>query len=256
MSLLTLIPGIKSVQHNLGNFYNIFSKLIKKIIQMGFTFISKVISMIYEDDNFLDSIKKISKKAENEINAKIEQHKAALAKQHALDYAAALECKNRLSQFAIEHKLDLALIDVWDDIRYYSSWLKREDFENHLNIFNLIEFEDEQNRNSKKITFNWQSHQLSISYHERSSWLPDESTQHGVFSLFEGEEQVFIVDAEIDDEYGFRDYQGRSIESFKKKGIWAEFLLHSWTVLQIRKGKCQANSKYYGLNRMKENFQE
>ena len=256
MSLLTQILEIRLVQHSLGNFYNIFLELIKNTIRIGFAFISKGISMTYENDNFLDSIKRLSKKSENEINAKAEQYKEELAKQHALDYSAALECKNKLSQFAIEHKLDFALIDVWDDIRYYLSWSKRDDFENYLNIFDVIELEDEQNKKSKKISFNWQEHTLSISYHERSSWLPDECTQHAVFTLFEGEEQVFTVDAEIDDEYGVRDYQGRSIEAFKKKGIWAEFLLQSWTVIQIKKSKWQADSKYYGLNGMKENFQE
>ena len=210
-------------------------------------------------NDYLDDLKQYAEITKQEIKKSTDLHKIELDKKFSQD----LELKKRLSEFAKDHALDLALIAVWEDMQYYSSQSKKDNFDNVLNVGEICESEEEckesyQNK-IKKISFKWANADFDLTYYQRTygGWFPGEEVEyHALFELFEGGELVFKIEAKIDDSYYCKSFEDASISAFKKKGVWAKFLIDSWKTIQITKKKLMVDINYYKADDIKDNFQD
>lgn len=198
---------------------------------------------------------------DDQIHQKIKQslseYKSKLEKKYAQD----ISLKNQLSEFAKKNKLDTALIEVWNEIKYYPAFVERHDFHK----VNLLQIEDIKDKNEgdkhKKeniiISFIWKEINFRIQNEIKKSLMP-ESGGVSVFNLFENNELVFKVSAKIrTDKLG--DYMGLaypSVEVLKKREAWVNFLMDSWEKIQFKKIKRSIESQFAGLDQIKNNFQD
>lgn len=207
-------------------------------------------------DLFLSDIASQHNNITKEISLAVEQHKDKLQKNFDSDKLK----KEQLSKFAKDNHLDIALIELWKEIKPYPIWSKREDFSkyNRLNISNCSSsLEKKNNKETQIISFYWQGKSYEISYSEYNLQLPiDDGEIHANFNLKENNIKMFEILTSKDFD-GF-DYKFRcfSIEAFKKTGEWFKLLLDIYKYSKIKDMTRKIDWQYIGAEKIKENFQD
>lgn len=204
-------------------------------------------------DAFEDEIETQRKQAEIEIKKAAEERKQELDEK----YSADIKLKNELATFAKKQKLDVALVAVWEAIKYYPSWSKRDDFSQHQVVAGNNWAEEkikENNQEFQSISFKYNDVPFSIRYRESPSYM--DTGYYVELMLFENNELVFHISGSKDfTDWGSQISAGL-IQALKKKGTWAKFLLEAWQSVQIGKQKSETSLQYYGADKIKENFQK
>lgn len=147
--------------------------------------------------------------------------------------------KARLSKFAKDNKLDIALAQLWDAIRYYPAWSKRADFQqyNKLGVTGVGESESEDPDN-KTVWFTYDGVKYTI---KTRRWTGMEAEPYQDFSLYESDEEVFGIAAEVVyDDYATY-YRPVNVKAFKRKGQWATLLVRLFAKLQLESEKGTAD---------------
>lgn len=205
-------------------------------------------------DEFLAKIDDCVTKATSEVQIAVEKHKESFNEKYSQD----LEMKKKLSKFARDKKLDSALIAVWNEIKNYPIWAKREDFQkfNKIDISSCTGSEEKNDRNIvKSICFSWKGKNYQIVNVESKSYVPDPDV-YAEFILLENEEEVFGINTSLEYDTVSSYYRCFDIIVFKKKGEWYKFLLDAWRIIEIEKEKMRVGFNYYNADKIKDNFQE
>ena len=191
-------------------------------------------------DPFLEEIAS----AKREADVDVDRATQTLERQLENRFSEDLGLKERLSRFAREHELDQALIAVWEEIKYYPSWVKREDFDkwNKLRLTD-IEGSDEGEWNSVSFSHNGRRYSLS-----RKKWQGMAGTCAD-FSLKENGVEVFGISCSVDCDW-------LDIVTFKKHGQWAKLLLEMHRLIRIEENKSSTGLKYFRADEIKKRFEE
>lgn len=199
------------------------------------------------NDEFLDKISKQKEKSENEVKKATEAHTIEMSKKYSND----LKLKETLSKFAKDHELDQALIALWEEIQYYNP----NDKKNQtllLNIYNI--HQKGKDYKDKQISFQWNNVNYTIQYYESSSFISDDPNVD--FTLLENDEEKFKINTSHSYTELSNTYYCFGIDTFKKSGNWAEFLLYVWKQLKIKDKNMHEDFKYIGAEDIKKKFEE
>ena len=140
------------------------------------TKLGEIQHMKNSDDLFLDSLAdKIS-----EINHTAEAERLNREKELNVKYLLDLEMQKKLINFAKQYNLGEFLIAIWEEIKYYSSWTRNNNYKKKINISDIAVSEED---NIKKVSFSFDSISYAISYSSRRSYLPDDYNNYATFTL-------------------------------------------------------------------------
>lgn len=190
--------------------------------------------------------------AKAEAAASVAAALMAAEKEFADRHSQDLKLKERLSQFARDHRLDAALIKLWDEIRSYPSWSKRADFA-ELNKLSLIGIEGTKKGDTQTVQFAHGPQTFKIS---RRSWMGIEGEDYADYALYEDGEEVFAISCESDYNEHYALDRCLSIDALKKRGNWAKFLLENYAKIEIESQVRVERSKYFGAEKIKSRFEE
>jgi hypothetical protein len=205
-----------------------------------------------QHDEFLASVEEYAKRKAGEVQSAAEQYEKELEEKYSKD----LEKKQRLSEFAQDHQLDRALIAVWEEVKYYPAWSKRDDFQqwNKLDVSDCDGSEEKNDRDDiKKVSFSYGGRKYEITRAER--WLFD-GDKHADFILSENGGEVFGINTSVEHEEGGVTYRCFDISIFKRKGEWFKFLLDAWKITKLKGKKQSADFDYLDADKIKGNFEE
>jgi hypothetical protein len=112
-----------------------------------------------EGDPFLAGLLVAKREAVVHANAAESSHRTDMEKRFSGDLAM----KERLTKFAKENQIDKALAAVWDAIKYYPTWSKRDDWAK-WNTLNLVGVGGGKSDDFKKssVTFNYEGRNFEI----------------------------------------------------------------------------------------------
>lgn len=137
------------------------------------------------EPDFYSQVTQYAAQSKQAIDATITAHKEQLDHKYKEDLAL----KERLSQFARSKKLDEALLALWDEIKFYPSWTKREDWVkyNRLGV-DTCEKEETIIRDDKLVRLSFSIAMQTYELVMRDSGIAD-------FTLLEQGEAVFGITA-------------------------------------------------------------
>lgn len=199
-------------------------------------------------DLFLGEVAEVKSQVDLQVKSETEARKRELEAQYAED----IKLRDRLSDFAKKHKLDKALVDLWESIQHYPSWSKREDF-GKWNKLNLKGISGSKDGKISSVSFVDSDSKYTIT---EKSWSGMEGESYADFSFLENEEEMFAIGCSVNyGEYGSA-YSCHRISAFKKRGNWAKLLLTLYGQIQIERGKSAAGIGYFNADEIKTRFEE
>ncbi|MBI2292371.1 MAG: hypothetical protein HYU73_19055 [Betaproteobacteria bacterium] len=201
-----------------------------------------------EPDRFMLEILAERARTEAAVKAATSQHKRELEERFDSD----LKVKERLSQFARTNELDKALIALWEEIKHYPGWSRRDDFEK-WNKLQLAGINGSSEKDTNLVEFEHEGKVFKVSVR---TWSGMESESYADFSFFEAGEEVFSISCSAN--YGDYEtiYRCINVSSLKKRGNWAKVLLALYGQIQIAKNKVSAEFKYFHADEIKSRFEE
>lgn len=199
-------------------------------------------------DPFLEEIASVKHEADAQVENATHAHEQNLEARFSED----LKLKERLSRFDREQDLDQALIGLWEEVKHYPAWIKREDFEKWDKL-KLVNVEGSEAGESESISFSHETQRYTISVRE---WHGMEGDTYADFSLHEDGKEVFGIRCSVQyEEYG-TSYRCLDITAFKKRRNWAQLLLDLHRRIRIEENKTSAEFKYFGADEIKSRFEE
>lgn len=190
----------------------------------------------------------------NEITLAAEQYELNLKNTYEND----IEIKKRLSKLAEDAKLDLSLTNLWQDLEELFSEYKTFDGHEKKEL-QIIDWHITKNEEKQKeIGFLWNKINFTIKYKESTFLIDSNDNYRAYISLYENDEEVFAVSADIKtNEYtNITEYIGLRIDTFKRQGEWYKFLLKSYHILKSKELSESIDHRYYGAEKIKDNFKE
>ena len=196
-----------------------------------------------EMDPFLREV--VSEKAHTDaaVIAASQEHERELQEQFGDD----VKLKERLSWFARENKLDKALIALWEEIRCYPAWARRDDFDK-WNKLHLTDISGSHETAAASVEFMHGAQRFKVTQKEE--------TYSCDFSFFEGADEVFAINCSVKHGEYATTYSCSEISAFKKRGIWAKVLLEYYGRIQIEEDRSSAKYKYRRADEIKSRFEE
>lgn len=199
------------------------------------------------EDAFLSQIRTTKAKADADVEAASTQHEQRLKEQFEED----LKLKARLSEFAIDHRLDKALVALWGEIKYLPDYTNRPNY-TELNKLNLVGVIGCKDKDTQTVEFEHDGVRFKVFERE---WFGSEGEVYVDYSLFENGDLVFGVSCiKVFDEY-VDHTRVINIEAFKNLGSWAKMLLKYYVLIEIEQSKSSAALLYYGADEIKDKFQ-
>jgi len=203
---------------------------------------------VQDSDPFLDALQAERLAAELGARDEASAHKKRIEAQVSDDE----KLKARLAKFAKDNQLDTALAQLWDEMRNYPAWAKRDDWQqwNKLGIENPSEDELQDFRN-RAIHFSYRGTRYCI--HTRQWYGMD--TAYMDFVLMESDEEVFAICCEVvDDDMTW--YRPVDVKAFKKRGNWASMLVQLFAKKNLESEKDSANIRAKMASDIKQRFAE
>ncbi len=216
----------------------------------GMTFTKGPGEPAQDTDPYLEAIQTerlaAEREARNEGNAYREAVEAQVSDDERL--------KARLAKFAKDNQLDTALAQLWDEMRNYPAWSKRDDWQqwNKLGIENPSEEEFQDFRN-KTMHFGYQGTQYSIVTRQ---WDGMETSTYQDFQLLENGEEVFAISCEVVYDDYMTWYRPIDVKAFKKRGNWASMLVHLFAKKNLESEKGSADLRARMASDIKQRFAE
>ena len=185
------------------------------------------------------------------------------ARQEGNQYRSAIEAqvkdnealKARVSQFAKDNGLDVALAQLWDEMRCYPAWSKRADFVlwNKLKVTDVGESESTAvDIDNKTIWFHYEGVKYTV---KTRRWSGMESEPYQDFTLYENDEEVFGVSTSVVSDY-VTYYSPTGVTSLKRKGQWATMLVRLFAKLQLENQKSSADYRARNAAEISGKFSE
>ena len=183
--------------------------------------------------------------ADAEVDKAVKAHEEALETQYAED----LKLKEQLAAFAIEQKLDEALTDLWQELKYYPGSGTNVPVEaDRLKVTNV---KGSRVNDVESITFSYQGHRYIISARE---W-GDVGEAYLDFTLHEDGQEVFGINCSLNKSATPPRYAAYDIRAFRKRGHWARMLLDLHRHIRIQREIHSAESRYHGADSIRGQFE-
>jgi len=187
-------------------------------------FLQQVISEKERIDSDIVALERQQEREIEEIEQKIEQQ-----------FGDSKKLKDRLSKFALEHGMHLALNALWEEIKHYPSLSKREDWE-RWNKLDLTGISGSREKEINSVEFVYGTQHFKIT-NKKSSGFDSES--YWDLSFFEDGNEVFAVDRINSDWVSYTVHNTPSISAFKREGNWAKVLLKFYGKIQIKESETE-----------------
>ena len=203
-------------------------------------------------DDFLADIQVQAEAKAHEVKRALESHKKELEAKYGED----LELKRYLADFARQHRLDLALISLWEEVRHYPAWSKRQDSGqwNKLGVTDCEGHEGHADREDVgRVSFILSGIRYEVVQTRRRLFEGDIQAD---FALSENGTLVFGINTSVDYNDGGADYSCFDVFAFKERGSWARMLLNCWVIREIESGKRSLEARYFKADEIKEKLQE
>ena len=202
---------------------------------------------VEQTEPFLRDVVVAREWADSEVEKTVEAHRQDLDEQFSED----LKLKERLAAFAVEQRLDEAIIDLWQELKHYPASYTLPDFRSteRLRVSNV---KASRVNDLESITFTYQGHRYTIAARE---WGGMGDTYRD-FALHEDGNEVFGINCSLDQAATAPRYAAYDVTTFRKRGHWARMLLDLHHHLRIRSGIRTAESRYHGAAGIKGRFEE
>jgi hypothetical protein len=203
-----------------------------------------------DSDPFLSAIDAERLAAEREVLDEENAYKRAIEAQVVDDE----KLKARLAKFARDNELDAALTKLWDEIRHYPAWSKRDDWQqwNKLGIESPSE-EESADLGTKTLHFGYEGTRYSIATRD---WYGMEATSYKDFQLLENGEEVFAISCEVVHDDPLTWYSPLDVKAFKRRGNWASMLVRLSAKNSLESEKSSANFRARRASDIKQRFAE
>ena len=168
-----------------------------------------------KEDPFLEAVAQENARAK----AKAEAAKKALQQEMDAKLSADEKLKAKLAKFAKDNNLDTALTQVWEAVKHYGTWSKREDW----HVWNRLQLEGVSgggNLDDCHVEFTHNARNYRIE--QKRSMGYDSAIIHLTF--YENQEEVFSISCSLEDKYEMTYLRCYEVAAFKRKGNWASTL--------------------------------
>jgi len=195
---------------------------------------------------FLRDVLAAKQWADSEVEKAVRAHERDLETEYSED----MKLKDRLAAFATEQKLDQALIDLWQELKYYPTLDPRAEIDStRLKVSNV---KGSRVNDLESITFSYQGHRYTITARD---WGGTGEVYRD-FALHEDGNEVFAINCSLDKVGNPPRYAAYDVKAFKTRGHWARTLLDLHRHLRIQHDIRAAESRYYGADNIKGRFEE
>jgi hypothetical protein len=200
-------------------------------------------------DPFLDAVEAERRAAERKLRMDQEAYRKAIEAQVFNDEYL----KTKLTKFAKENKLDIAIAQLWEEMHHYPTWSSRADWPelNKLGIENPRE-DDAPDFRDKPLHFVYKGTEYTIVPRQ---WSGVEHETYIDFQLLENGEEVFAVTCAYGYDY-VATYRPISVKAFKKRGNWASMLIQLFAKKEFESEKTSADWRAKAASDIKERFAE
>lgn len=199
-----------------------------------------------QPDPFMRDVVAARQWADSEVEKAVHAHEEALDDQYSDD----LKLKEQLAAFAIEQKLDEALIDLWEELKDYPAPDTQAGFDaERLKVTNV---KGSRVNDRESILFSYQAHRYVLT---TSQW-GDVGDAYRDFTLHEDGNEVFGINCSLDKRSSPPRYAAYDIRAFKRRGHWARMLLDLHRHIRIKRDTRVTDSRYHGADKIKDQFQE
>lgn len=201
------------------------------------------------EDPFLVSIEREREAAERQAR----DERLAYKKEIEARIGDDEKLKARLTQFAKDNKLDVALSELWDEIRTYPAWSQRQDWDelNRLGIENPRK-DPVDGLKDAPLRFTYQGTDYLI---VPTQWNGEDETYMD-FQLFENGEEMFATSCiVVYSEYATY-YRPLDVKAFKKRGDWASMLIKLFAKKKLESDKRTEGWRAKAASDIKERFSE
>lgn len=199
-------------------------------------------------DPFLRRIVLEKARSDARVAAAVQSHKRELEQKFAAD----VQLKARLSEFARQNGLDAALTALWAEIKNYPAWSTRADFD-ELNKLCLSEVDGKRNKHIEEVSFTNEARRYAVSCR---AWHSEEGEMYAAFSFFEDGDEVFAINCSHKYD-GYTDYyKCFDVSAFKRRGNWAKALLLWFAQIRVEREKRSVEFGYHGADSIKSRFKE
>lgn len=215
----------------------------------GMTFTKGPSQPAPDADAFLDAVEAERRAADRKLRMDQEAYHKAIEAQVLDDEYL----KTKLTKFAKENKLDIAIAQLWDEMHHYPTWSTRADWPelNKLGIENPREDESADFRD-KPLHFVYKATEYTI---VPRKWNCMEDGTYMDFQLLENGEEVFAVTCAYGYDY-VATYRPISVNAFKKRGNWTSMLIQLFAKKEFESEKRSADLRAKAASDIKERFAE
>lgn len=199
-----------------------------------------------QQDPFLRDVVAAKRWADSEVERAVHAHEEALDSQYSDD----MKLKEQLAAFAVEQKLDEALVDLWDELKHYpASDMHSEIDAERLKISNV---KGSRVNDLESILFSYQGHRYALTARE---W-GDVGDAYRDFTLQEDGNEVFGINCSLEKSATPPRYAAYDVRAFKRRGHWARMLLDLHRHVRIKRDTRTTSSKYHGADQIRGHFEE
>ncbi|HCE92401.1 MAG: hypothetical protein A2Z90_15490 [Burkholderiales bacterium GWA2_64_37] len=188
-------------------------------------------------------------------SAEVEAREAANAYKQTVEARVSEDekLKARLAGFAKENQLDVALAQLWDEMRNYPAWAKRDDWHkwNKLGIENPSE-DDYEDPRKRVMHFLYEGTKYTIATRQ---WEGIEDSSYMDFELLESGEEVFAISCEVVYDYATW-YRPVGVTAFKRRGNWGAMLVRLFAKMNLESEKSSADMRARMASDIKRRFAE
>lgn len=208
-----------------------------------------------ESDSFLSEIAASKLKRDSSQAASAEALEDKLRKKYSGD----LSIKERLIQFAKKQELDKALIELWNEVKYYPS--RPSSVSNLLSVTDVkgsksgSELSDDGERQVIEFGLDGRRYKIACTTKRKTDMMGESHYTAEIF-LTEDDFEVFGVACAIEEGKWVDRMKSFAIRKFIKSGGWAEMLLRAGEMIKARQDEFRIKMKYHDAEKIKENFQE
>ena len=199
-----------------------------------------------QPDPFLRDVVAARQWADSEVEKAVHTHEETLDDQYSDD----IKLKEQLAAFATEQKLDEALVDLWEELKYYPGPDTQSGFDaERLKVTNV---KGSRVNDRESIVFSYQAHRYVLT----SSQWGDVGDAYRDFALHEDGNEVFGINCSLDKNSSPPRYSAYDIRAFKKRGHWARMLLDLHRHIRIKRDTRATDSRFHGADKIRDQFQQ
>ena len=192
-------------------------------------------------DPFLDDIVTAKQRTDSDVEESVRAHEKSLEAQFSKD----IELANRLSEFAFEQELDVALIEVQEELLVFypnDPKDKHADFDKYDSL-KVSDFEGSESDDKWSFSFSFDGQRYTITVYKH--W--EVENFYTDYSLYEGGVEVFGIRKRGD---------GKEVTAFRKQGKWALVLLELHRRVRISFEKTSKEIGYRDAKEIEGRFTE